>query len=76
MVKAHCKLGLTATLVREDERTADLNYLVGPKLYEVRRAVAAGPRGGCNYPTIPARKRESPSLRGVTCLPLPFLSYL
>eukprot|EP01031_Cornospumella_fuschlensis_P008356 gene8356-10302_t len=26
--------GLTATLVREDARIADLNFLVGPKLYE------------------------------------------
>lgn len=34
IVKAHCKLGLTATLVREDERIGDLNFLIGPKLYE------------------------------------------
>ena len=34
IVKAHCKLVLTATLVREDERIADLNFLIGPKLYE------------------------------------------
>jgi len=33
-VKAHCKLGLTATLVREDEKIGDLNFLIGPKLYE------------------------------------------
>jgi len=33
-VKSHCKLGLTATLVREDERIEDLNFLIGPKLYE------------------------------------------
>eukprot|EP00514_Thraustochytrium_sp_LLF1b_P003622 CAMPEP_0184512736 /NCGR_PEP_ID=MMETSP0198_2-20121128/3041_1 /TAXON_ID=1112570 /ORGANISM="Thraustochytrium sp., Strain LLF1b" /LENGTH=810 /DNA_ID=CAMNT_0026902783 /DNA_START=313 /DNA_END=2745 /DNA_ORIENTATION=- len=33
-VKAHCKLGLTATLVREDELIQDLNFLIGPKLYE------------------------------------------
>merc|ERR1711933_60220 len=33
-VKAHCKLGLTATLVREDQRIDDLNFLIGPKLYE------------------------------------------
>lgn len=32
--KSHCKLGLTATLVREDERIQDLNFLIGPKLYE------------------------------------------
>ncbi|KAJ3221517.1 hypothetical protein HK099_003429, partial [Clydaea vesicula] len=31
---AHCKLGLTATLVREDEKIKNLNYLIGPKLYE------------------------------------------
>eukprot|EP00924_Labyrinthula_sp_SR-Ha-C_P004066 snap_masked-scaffold_3-processed-gene-13.25-mRNA-1 protein AED:0.03 eAED:0.03 QI:793/1/1/1/0.2/0.16/6/17/580 len=33
-VKAHCKLGLTATLVREDDLIDDLNFLIGPKLYE------------------------------------------
>ncbi|KAI0244118.1 DNA repair helicase RAD25 [Massospora cicadina] len=33
-VAAHAKLGLTATLVREDDRIADLNFLIGPKLYE------------------------------------------
>ena len=33
-LKAHCMLGLTATLVREDEKIVDLNYLIGPKLYE------------------------------------------
>lgn len=30
----HCKLGLTATLVREDDKIQDLNFLIGPKLYE------------------------------------------
>lgn len=34
VVQAHCKLGLTATLVREDDKIADLNFLIGPKLYE------------------------------------------
>ena len=34
IVKSHCKLGLTATLVREDERINDLHFLIGPKLYE------------------------------------------
>jgi len=34
ITKAHCKLGLTATLVREDELIDDLNFLIGPKLYE------------------------------------------
>jgi len=32
--KSHCKLGLTATLVREDEKIKNLNFLIGPKLYE------------------------------------------
>ncbi|RXK41677.1 DNA excision repair protein ERCC-3 [Tremella mesenterica] len=32
--KVHAKLGLTATLVREDDKVKDLGYLVGPKLYE------------------------------------------
>ncbi|KAG5017577.1 hypothetical protein JHK85_023713 [Glycine max] len=34
ITKSHCKIGLTATLVREDERITDLNFLIGPKLYE------------------------------------------
>eukprot|EP00899_Mesostigma_viride_P004782 jgi/Mesvir1/14304/Mv09727-RA.4 len=34
ITKSHCKLGLTATLVREDERISDLNFLIGPKLFE------------------------------------------
>uniref|UniRef100_T1J8G6 General transcription and DNA repair factor IIH helicase/translocase subunit XPB n=1 Tax=Strigamia maritima TaxID=126957 RepID=T1J8G6_STRMM len=34
IVQAHCKLGLTATLVREDDKIADLNFLIGPKLFE------------------------------------------
>ena len=33
-VRAHTRLGLTATLVREDDLIADLNFLIGPKLYE------------------------------------------
>lgn len=33
-VRAHCKLGLTATLLREDDKITDLNYIIGPKLYE------------------------------------------
>lgn len=33
-IAAHCKLGLTATLVREDDKISDLNFLIGPKLYE------------------------------------------
>ena len=34
IVQAHCKLGLTATLLREDDKIADLNFLIGPKIYE------------------------------------------
>jgi DNA excision repair protein ERCC-3 len=30
----NCKLGLTATLVREDDLIEDLFFLIGPKLYE------------------------------------------
>ncbi|KAJ3006529.1 hypothetical protein HKX48_009595 [Thoreauomyces humboldtii] len=33
-VSAHTKLGLTATLVREDDKIEDLNFLIGPKLFE------------------------------------------
>ncbi|KNH09540.1 DNA repair helicase and transcription factor protein [Perkinsela sp. CCAP 1560/4] len=34
IVSAHCFLGLTATLLREDEKIDDLDYLIGPLLYE------------------------------------------
>eukprot|EP01033_Poteriospumella_lacustris_P016024 gene16024-11469_t len=34
LIDAHCKLGLSATLVREDNRIQDLAFIVGPKLYE------------------------------------------
>ena len=34
IIRAHCKIGLTATLVREDDRIRDLQWLIGPKLYE------------------------------------------
>ncbi|KAH9406222.1 Dedicator of cytokinesis protein 2, partial [Tyrophagus putrescentiae] len=34
IVQAYAKLGLTATLVREDDKIADLNFFIGPKLYE------------------------------------------
>jgi DNA excision repair protein ERCC-3 len=33
-VKAHSKLGLTATLLREDNKISELNFLIGPKLFE------------------------------------------
>ncbi|KAK8092117.1 DNA repair helicase RAD25 [Apiospora hydei] len=33
-IKSHSKLGLTATLLREDDKIQDLNFLIGPKLYE------------------------------------------
>lgn len=34
LIKTHSKLGLTATLLREDDKISDLNFLIGPKLYE------------------------------------------
>eukprot|EP00004_Rigifila_ramosa_P011255 TRINITY_DN2388_c0_g2_i1.p1 TRINITY_DN2388_c0_g2~~TRINITY_DN2388_c0_g2_i1.p1 ORF type:complete len:836 (-),score=202.58 TRINITY_DN2388_c0_g2_i1:283-2790(-) len=34
VARAHCKLGLTATLVREDNKIKTLDWLIGPKLYE------------------------------------------
>ena len=36
-VHARCVLGLTATLLREDDKVQNLTHLVGPKLYEVSR---------------------------------------
>jgi DNA excision repair protein ERCC-3 len=34
VIKTHCKLGLTATLLREDRKVGDIGFLIGPKLYE------------------------------------------
>jgi DNA excision repair protein ERCC-3 len=34
LTKSRCKLGLTATLLREDDLIDDLFFLIGPKLYE------------------------------------------
>ncbi|ETO15472.1 excision repair cross-complementing rodent repair deficiency, complementation group 3, partial [Reticulomyxa filosa] len=34
MIHSKCKIGLTATLLREDDKIEDLYYLIGPKLYE------------------------------------------
>jgi len=34
-VPVHIRLGLTATMVREDEKTTDLRHLVGPVLYKI-----------------------------------------
>ncbi|GAT27773.1 TFIIH complex helicase Ssl2 [Aspergillus luchuensis] len=33
-IACQSKLGLTATLLREDDKIKDLNFLIGPKLYE------------------------------------------
>jgi DNA excision repair protein ERCC-3 len=33
-IASHSKLGLTATLLREDDKIGNLNFLIGPKLYE------------------------------------------
>ncbi|KAI5297940.1 DNA repair helicase RAD25 [Ascosphaera atra] len=33
-IGTQAKLGLTATLLREDDKIKDLNFLIGPKLYE------------------------------------------
>ena len=46
IVKAHAKLGLTATLVREDSLIGDLNFLIGeaapPAFIKCRKSWAAG----------------------------------
>ena len=34
IISSHSKLGLTATLLREDDKITHLNWLIGPKLYE------------------------------------------
>ncbi|KAK8792787.1 hypothetical protein WA158_004951 [Blastocystis sp. Blastoise] len=34
MLRCHCKLGLTATLVREDNQIESLHTLIGPRLFE------------------------------------------
>lgn len=42
IVKAHTKLGLTATLVREDARIGDLNFLIGEGPQPSGRGAPAG----------------------------------
>lgn len=37
-IKSHTKLGLTATLLREDDKISHLNFLIGPKLFEANWA--------------------------------------
>lgn len=34
LLKTNCKLGLTATLLREDRKVGDIGFLIGPKLFE------------------------------------------
>jgi DNA excision repair protein ERCC-3 len=43
VAKSHCKLGLTATLVREDELIDDLNFLIGPKVRDGERTTKNPP---------------------------------
>ena len=33
-INTQCKLGLTATLLREDRKVGDIGFLIGPKLFE------------------------------------------
>ena len=46
-VRAHCKLGLTATLVREDDKIADLNFLIGQCFKLASRRSLFQPRVVC-----------------------------
>lgn len=64
-LKAHCRLGLTATLVREDGRDLELNYRLGPKLYEANwMDLTRGARAGGGT----QGRRAHP---GVGCTPCP-----
>ena len=60
--KSRCKLGLTATLVREDEKIDDLNFLIGPKLYEANWLDLQAP---CAHRTA----HRAALLAGRPCLP-------
>ncbi len=44
-IKSHSKLGLTATLLREDDKISHLNFLIGPKLVrgQLDGALPTGP---------------------------------
>lgn len=84
IVQAHCKLGLTATLVREDDKIVDLNFLIGPKLYEanwmelqnngyiakVQCAEVAG-----SFPALSPREGLPPGFRGKESGHLPMGRY-
>ena len=79
IVKAHCKLGLTATLVREDERIADLNFLIGPKLYEANwlDLTRAGHIANvqCAEVWCPMTKVGKDSMRLMRCMTLTLLCF-
>jgi hypothetical protein len=72
IIAAHCKLGLTATLVREDSLIGDLNFLIGPKLYEAnwldltRWVLKLGE--GCTVHTLWLECGANPWLRLIQCL--------
>ena len=82
--KSRCKLGLTATLVREDEKIDDLNFLIGPKLYEANWLDLQAPRAHrtahraahraallAGRPCVPRNPPRSPARRAALCAAQP-----
>lgn len=76
-MQAHCKLGLTATLVREDDKIQDLNFLIGPKLYEANwmelqnsgfiARVQCAEVGGVCVSMSTSRELDNPTPRSSLC---------
>ena len=67
IVKSHTKLGLTATLVREDDRISDLNFLIGPKLYEANWLDLTRDGHIANVQCSEVRIRTVPSCSSAVC---------
>jgi DNA excision repair protein ERCC-3 len=78
IIKTHCKLGLTATLLREDRKIGDIGFLIGPKLYEANwldleqigfLAMASCAEISCSMPRQFFRYylNESNSIRQILC---------
>jgi hypothetical protein len=79
-IKAHSKLGLTATLVREDDKVVDLNYMIGPKLYEANwmdlakkghianvQVSTSDMERGCDLKNFSVRRSMVPDDFGILC---------
>eukprot|EP00953_Heterococcus_sp_UTEX-ZZ885_P004306 2829-Heterococcus_DN1.PRE.1 len=72
---AHCKLGLTATLVREDDLISDLNFLIGKqRSLHTQAVILITCSYRCSY--YPPRQRDGPKLYEANWMDLTAGGYL